>query len=110
MMKLALSPCAAGLLRALIARANADRSQVLLSDFRCEDWQSLTFVGERHEMTFRIVGANAADIAARMVAGIADDDLPVPGHIVADAQCKAPPEQQADGSWLIRIEALTIEE
>ena len=54
MMKLALSPAAAGLLRALVARAGINRDRILLTDFRSIDWQSLTFVGERHEMELRI--------------------------------------------------------
>src|SRR5437867_2135756 len=40
MMKLALSPAAAGLLRALVARAGIDRDRILLTDFRSIDWQS----------------------------------------------------------------------
>jgi hypothetical protein len=50
MMKLALSPAAAGLLRSLLGRAGVDRDRILLSEFRSTDWQSLTFMGERHEM------------------------------------------------------------
>ena len=64
MMKLALSVAAAGLLRALIARAGVDRDRILLTDFRSVDWQSLTFVGERHEMELRIPGPDA-DAAGR---------------------------------------------
>ena len=61
MMKLALSAAAAGLLRALLARAGIDRDRILLTEFRSTDWQSLTFIGERHEMELRIPGPDAAD-------------------------------------------------
>ncbi len=43
MMKLALSPAAAGLLRAIVARAGINRDRILLTDFRSVEWQSLTF-------------------------------------------------------------------
>lgn len=78
MMKLALSPAAAGLLRALIARAGIDRDRILLSDFRSVDWQSLTFVGERHEMELRVPGPEAAALAERLTAGLADAEFSIP--------------------------------
>lgn len=54
MMKLALSAAAAGLLRALLARAGVSRDRILLTEFRSVDWNSLTFSGERHEIDFRV--------------------------------------------------------
>ena len=60
MMKLALSPAAAGLLRSLLARAGVDRDRILLTEFRSVDWQSLTFMGERHEMELRVPGPDAS--------------------------------------------------
>ena len=54
MMRPALSPAAAGLLRGILARSGVDRDRILLSDFRSVDWQSLTFVGERHEIRLRL--------------------------------------------------------
>ena len=38
MMKLAMTPAAAGLLRALLGRAGVDRNRILLTDFRSTDW------------------------------------------------------------------------
>ncbi|MDQ3144733.1 MAG: hypothetical protein M3Q57_07650, partial [Pseudomonadota bacterium] len=66
MMRPALSPAAAGLLRSLLARAGVDRDRILLTDFRSVDWQSLTFVGERHEISLRLPAADAASIVARL--------------------------------------------
>jgi hypothetical protein len=40
MMRLALSPAAVGLWRALIARAGVSRERLLLCDWRSTDWQS----------------------------------------------------------------------
>jgi len=78
MMKLAMSPAAAGLLRALIARAGIDRDRILLTEFRSIDWQSLTFVGERHEMELRVPGPDAGAITERLTAGLADANFPFP--------------------------------
>lgn len=110
MMKLALSPAAAGLLRAVIARAGIDRDRILLSDFRSVDWQSLTFVGERHEMELRVPGPEAAALAERLTTGLGDAEFSIPGQIVADIGLERPPVNNRDGSISLFIEALTITE
>ena len=110
MMKLAISTAAAGLLRALLARAGVDKDRIMLSDFRSVDWNSLTFAGERHEITLRIPGPGAAATAQLLVAGLEDDDFTIPGQIVADICLIRPPSEQADGSMLVEVEALTVTE
>lgn len=110
MMKLALSPAAAGLLRALIGRAGIDRDRILLTEFRSIDWQSLTFIGERHEMEVRIPGPNAVLVAGRLTDGLADAEFVIPGQIVADIGLVRSPSQNRDGSVTLHIEALTIAE
>lgn len=110
MMKLALSPAAAGLLRALLSRAGVNRDRILLSDFRSTDWQSLTFMGERHVMDLRIPGPDAAALAARLTDGLADAEFAIPGQIVADIALERPPLENPDGSISLRIEALTVAE
>ena len=110
MMKLALSPAAAGLLRALIARAGIDRDRILLTNHRSIDWQSLTFLGERHEMELRIIGPDAGAIASRMTDGLADAEFNIPGQVLADIGAERPPSSNQDGSMTLHIEALTIAE
>ena len=110
MMKLPLSPAAAGLLRALLARAGIDRDRILLTHFRSADWQSLIFIGERHEMELRVPGPEAGALAARLSDGLADAELKVPGQIVADIGLECQPIANADGSISLKIEALTIAE
>lgn len=110
MMKLALSPAAAGLLRALLARGGIDRDRILLTGFRSIDWQSLTFVGERHRMRLRVPGPDADLLVARLVDNLAEADFSIPGQIVADITLEQPPTYNADGSILVMIEALTIAE
>ena len=110
MMKLALSTAAAGLLRALVARAGINRDRILLTDFRSTDWQSLTFIGERHEMDLRIPGPDAQLLTARMSDGLAEAEFAIPGQIVADIGLARPPVRNSDGSISLHIEALTIAE
>jgi hypothetical protein len=109
-MKLALSTAAAGLLRALLARAGIDRDRILLTEFRSTDWQSLTFIGERHEMELRIPGPNAYQLAGRVTDGLSDAEFAIPGQIVADIRLARPPEHNCDFSISLHLEALTIAE
>lgn len=110
MMKLALSPAAAGLLRALVARTGIDRDRILLSAYRSFDWQSLTFDGERHEIELRVPGPDAEAIAARLSHGLGDAEFAIPGQIVADIGLQQPPSTNDDGSINLSVEALTIAE
>jgi hypothetical protein len=108
MMKLALSPAAAGLLRALLARAGIDRNRILLTEFRSIDWQSLTFVGERHEMELRIPAPDADQVVERVTSGLDDAEFEISGQIVADIGLSQPPHHNSDGSSSLWLEALTI--
>ncbi len=110
MMKLAMSTAAAGLLRALLARAGVERDRILLSEFRSTDWNSLTFAGERHQISLRVPGPCAAPIAALLTEGLDEADFVIPGQIVADIALARPPVGQPDGSILVEIEALTVAE
>lgn len=109
-MKLAISPAAAGLLRALISRTGVDRDRILLTDFRSVDWQSLTFFGERLEMELRISGRDARAVALRLTDGLADAEFSIPGQTVADIGLKQPLSHGGDGSVTIHLEALMIAE
>jgi hypothetical protein len=110
MMKLALSAAAAGLLRGLISRAGIDRDRILLTKFHSVDWQSLTFIGERHEMELRLPGPNALQLVSKLVDGLAEAEFSIPGQIVADIGLDRPPLDNRDGSITLLIEALTIAE
>jgi hypothetical protein len=110
MNRLPLSPAAAGLLRSLLARSPEDRDRILLIDSRSIDWQSLTFVGERHEMRFRIMGPNAEDIFSRLTGDLSDSEFAMPRRIVADVAVFGPPTCESDGSISFAIEALTIDD
>jgi hypothetical protein len=110
MMRMAMSPAAAGHLRSLLRRAGVDRDRILLTEFRSTDWQSLTFIGELHRIRLRIPAPNAAEVVASLVNGLSNDEFSIPGHVVADLALAGEPEPQTDGSIVIGIEALTVEE
>ena len=59
-MRSPLSSAAAALLRSLLARTGLDQNRIVVGRFHSVDWQSLTFTGERHEITLRIAGPDAA--------------------------------------------------
>ena len=108
MMALALSPAAANLLRALIGRAGVSRNRVLLTDAKSVDWQSLTFVGERHHIELRVPGPDSTLVVERMCSRLEDAEFSIPGQIVADIRVVGAPVREADGSTSLWIEALTI--
>ena len=110
MMKMPMSAAAAGLLRALVTRSGVRRDRILLSEFRSTDWQSLTFVGERHEISLRIPGPNAEAAAERISDGLDAAEFTIPGHVVADIVLATPAQKIGDGSIMLQLEALTIAE
>lgn len=110
MMRIAMSVAAAGLFRALLARAGVSRDRILLTEFRSVEWQSLTFVGERHLIALRLVGPDSDEILSRLTTGLEDAELAIPGHIVADIALVGPPRPEVDGAIAVDLEALTIAE
>jgi hypothetical protein len=110
MMRLAMSPAAAGLLRSLLQRGGVNRDRILLTEFRSTDWQSLTFTGEQHKIRLRVPAPDAGAIVARLVNGLEDCEFSIPGHVVADIALAGEPDQQPDGSLVLTIEALTVED
>lgn len=108
MMRMAMSPAAASLLRALALRAGVERNRILLIDARSTDWQSLTFSGERHRMTLRITGADSAEIGCRLTTEIEDAEFDLQRFILADIAVADGGVRAVDGATEIAIEALTI--
>ena len=108
MMKMSMSSAATALLRALIARAGVPRDRILLSHWHSVDWQSLTFVGERHEIELRITGPDSTKAAGRLTNGLAEARFDIPRQILADIKLVNGPSKQPDGSTSLNIEALTI--
>ena len=110
MNRIAMSAAASALLRALIARAGVPRDRILLTEMHSIDWQSLTFVGERHHFELRVPPPNSAQAIERMCRGLEDAEFSIPGLIVADINVVGAPVRAFDSSTSITIEALTIGE
>ena len=110
MNRIAMSPAAAGILRALIARAGVPRDRILLTEIRSTDWQSLTFVGVRHQLGLRVINPGSASVVERMCAGLEEAEFRISGQIVADIAVLGAPALAGDGSTTLTIEALTVEE
>ena len=108
MKTIGLTPDAAALLRAILARAGNLRNRILLSDFRSTEWSSLTISGERHVFGLRLAAPDAAALFTRIGGGLADAEFAIPGLIVADIALCGAPVRGADGSLLMTIEALTV--
>jgi hypothetical protein len=109
MMKIAMSAAASGLLRELVARAGVPRDRVLLTHLRSTDWQSLTFIGERHEIGLRVPGPGSDAVVRQLCGGIEDAEFAIPGQTVADIALCGTPLRERDGATSLTIEALTIE-
>jgi hypothetical protein len=110
MMRIAMSKAAAALFRAILARGEVARDRILLTDYRSTDWQSLTFIGERHQLGFRVPAPEAEAVALRICDGIEDAEFAIPGQIVAEIVLIAPLSSADDGSVTFELEALTIAE
>ena len=108
MNRLPMSAAATALLRAFLDRASLTRDRILLTHYRSVDWQSLTFVGERHEFGFRLVGPDADAIYTRLTDGLAEAEFAIPRQVVTDIVVPSEPVQGADGSLSFEVEALTI--
>jgi hypothetical protein len=103
-----LSQAATRLLRAILDRAGEDRCRILLSIFSSTDWQSLTFVGERHEFELVFTGPNPERLFHAISDGLAEAEIALPGHLLADIAVRGDPVRRPDGALVVTIEALTV--
>lgn len=108
MNRIAMSSAASALMRSLIVRAGVPRNRILLTELHSTDWQSLTFVGERHKIHLRVPPPDPALVVERMCYGLQDAEFVIPGQIVADIGILGLPVAGCDGSISIVIEALTL--
>ena len=108
MNRIPMSKAGTALLRAFLSRALVETDRILLTDYRSSDWQSLTFVGERHEMRFRIPGPDAQKTYDSLTSNLTDDEFALPRQILADIAVFGAPVTEPDGSISFGLEALTI--
>ena len=108
MMRSQLTPAASGLLRAILARAGEHRDRIFLSHIRSVDWQSLTFMGERHTLDLVFSGDAAEALMHQTLGGIEEAEFDIRGHLVADITIGCEPLARDDGSLCVTLEALTV--
>jgi hypothetical protein len=86
----------------------AGAARFVLEELRSRRWASVTFSGARHELGFRLEGADAEEAAARFLGELDARDFELPGHLLADISLIA--VDRRPGVARIRLEALTVEE
>jgi len=102
-----LSTAATQLLRSLIDRTVLDQNRISIGRFHSVDWQSLTFIGERHEFGLRLLGPESKSALFKLRDGLAEAEWQLDGHVVADILIVRETASD-DGSILVEIEALTL--
>jgi hypothetical protein len=108
---------AAALLRAVAAAAGAsaiDRQKpiMIVEEVVSTDWASATFVGATHVLSLRFEGtAGAVDAVFEALGGLAEREIPIPGHIVAELVALPGPTQNMADNMVAKsltVNALTI--
>lgn len=105
-----MSASASALLRALLRRATPHEDRISLTHCVSVDWCSVTFAGQRHQLGFRVTGPDPAALATSWMGGIEEADLPLGRGFVGDIALAGPVASQPDGSVLVDVEALTLED
>lgn len=97
-----MTPASHALLNALSRKAGTFAD----ADAHSIDWRSCDLAGERHCLTLRFCGADAADHVERLLDGLSDHAFDIAGLLVADIAadrgCIEP------GHVVVRVEALTF--
>jgi hypothetical protein len=83
-------------------------SNFVLEEIRSRSWASATFLGARHELTFRLEGPGAEAEAAVFLETLTAAEFRLRGHILADIALVG--EDCARGRARISLEALTVED
>nr|WP_310523934.1 hypothetical protein [Polymorphobacter sp.] len=106
------------LLRAITAQAglvanNRQKAILIVEQIISSDWASATFLGATHDFALRLDGdplvVNAA--VAALHDGLAERDIPVAGHIVAEIAVRSDPVVCINNSMVsisLTVNALTI--
>ena len=92
------------LARALDEAAAAAGAELAVTGAERTRWASATFTGARHALT---LAGRDGDAARAWLGGLAELELRLRGHLVADIAVNA--VAQADGGISAQVEALTVE-
>lgn len=92
------------LARALATSAAAAGCDLIVTGGEWKGWASATFTGARHVLT---MAGTDSDAARAWLGGLAELELTVRGHLVADVAVAA--TARGDGRVTAGVEALTVE-
>ena len=96
------------LLRALGARFAGFGGDYRVDELVSRSWASVTFRGARHRVALTLAGTGAAAAADAFLAGLAETEFDLRGHILADIALAS---DERDGDCVrLRLEALTVED
>ena len=101
-----MSDATTALLRAI--SVNFVNLRPVIEAIRSRDWASATFLGARHELTFRIEGDGADAAADTFLRDLTEREFDLRGHVLIDIAALGS-ESLPDGVRL-SVEALTMED
>lgn len=103
-----LNDATTAFLRAI--RVTFDTFEVEIEELRSRSWASATFVGARHELTFRVSGEGATSAADRFIATLGAAEFDLRGHVLADLALVSEERRDGEDAVRIQVEALTVED
>lgn len=95
----------AQLARVLLASATTAGVVVEIEQHRSRPWASATFVGAQHRLT---LAATPEPRQGEWVAGLAEAEFALRGHVVVSLEVERPADGEGDGR--IALSVLTIED
>ena len=98
---------ATALLRALSGRFEG--LMLSIEEIRSRSWASATFIGARHELSFRVEGAGAGAAADAFLADLSTAEFVLRGHILADIALVSEERRDGEDAVTLSLEALTVE-
>jgi hypothetical protein len=104
----AMNDATSALLRAV--RGRFEGLDFTIEEVKSRSWASATFVGARHELSFRIEGERAQQAADAFLKDLDVAEFQLRGHVLADIALVS--EERIDGgaSVTVSLEALTVED
>lgn len=81
---------------------------LVLGEYRSEDWRSMLFDGGCHHFTLLLHGDDINGALADIDRAMAASDLCLPGHLIVDIEREAA-IREAD-RWTVTVKARTIED
>ena len=85
------------------------RGTVAVEPLACRRWASIAFAGARHRLLLTLCGAGAATAADLFLAGLADMQFDLAGHVVVDIGATGDEREENDEVVRLTIEALVVE-